>query len=121
MKSILIDCDCPDRTEMCKHVAAVLYGVGGQLDGQPELLFKVRGVDHEVASRRYWPLPPLNSIAPRPISSNSTTAPAANAAPSWPRRAAPCRAKQDARRASPPRTVPSRPTATGNFHRRSRI
>ena len=32
---------------MCKHVAAVLYGVGARLDQQPELLFKLRGVDHE--------------------------------------------------------------------------
>ena len=30
---------------MCKHVAAVLYGVGARLDSQPELLFALRGVD----------------------------------------------------------------------------
>ncbi|OGV64233.1 MAG: hypothetical protein A3K19_00295 [Lentisphaerae bacterium RIFOXYB12_FULL_65_16] len=39
-------CSCPDWAEMCKHVAAVLYGVGSRLDSQPELLFKLRGVDH---------------------------------------------------------------------------
>ena len=33
--------------KMCKHVAAVLYGVGARLDEMPELLFKLRGVDHE--------------------------------------------------------------------------
>ena len=32
---------------MCKHVAAVLYGVGARLDHQPELLFLLRDVDHE--------------------------------------------------------------------------
>ena len=32
---------------MCKHVAAVLYGVGARLDDQPELLFLLRGVNHE--------------------------------------------------------------------------
>lgn len=31
---------------MCKHVAASLYGVGVRLDESPELLFKLRGVDH---------------------------------------------------------------------------
>jgi uncharacterized Zn finger protein len=31
---------------MCKHVAAVLYGVGARLDQQPELLFLLRKVDH---------------------------------------------------------------------------
>ena len=30
---------------MCKHVAAVLYGVGARLDQQPELLFRLRRVD----------------------------------------------------------------------------
>ncbi len=40
-------CNCPDWASMCKHVAAALYGVGARLDHQPELLFKLRGVDHE--------------------------------------------------------------------------
>ena len=31
---------------MCKHVAAVMYGVGTRLDQQPELLFTLRNVDH---------------------------------------------------------------------------
>jgi uncharacterized Zn finger protein len=30
---------------MCKHVSAVLYGVGVMLDTKPELLFTLRGVD----------------------------------------------------------------------------
>ncbi|MFV1963791.1 MAG: hypothetical protein ACC628_00075 [Pirellulaceae bacterium] len=44
---ISFDCDCPDWATMCKHVAAVLYGVGARLDERPELLFVLRGVDHE--------------------------------------------------------------------------
>lgn len=44
---IHFDCDCPDWATMCKHVAAVLYGVGARLDEKPELLFRLRGVDHE--------------------------------------------------------------------------
>ena len=43
---ISLDCSCPDWAVMCKHVAAVLYGVGARLDHQPELLFKLRAVDH---------------------------------------------------------------------------
>ncbi|MDD4391852.1 MAG: SWIM zinc finger family protein [Desulfobacterales bacterium] len=42
---IQFDCSCPDWAVMCKHVAAVLYGVGSRLDSQPELLFLLRGVD----------------------------------------------------------------------------
>jgi len=30
---------------MCKHVAAVLYGIGARFDHQPELLFRLRAVD----------------------------------------------------------------------------
>lgn len=44
-KDIRLDCSCPDRATMCKHVAAVLYGVGARLDEQPELLFTLRQVD----------------------------------------------------------------------------
>jgi len=44
---IKLACDCPDWAGMCKHVAAVLYGVGARLDHQPELLFLLRDVDHE--------------------------------------------------------------------------
>jgi uncharacterized Zn finger protein len=39
-------CSCPDGASMCKHVAAVLYGIGAALDHQPEWLFSLRHVDH---------------------------------------------------------------------------
>jgi uncharacterized Zn finger protein len=32
---------------MCKHVAAVLYGIGARLDAQPNLLFALRRVDQQ--------------------------------------------------------------------------
>ena len=38
-------CSCPDVAQMCKHVAAVLYGVGVRLDSEPELLFTLRRVE----------------------------------------------------------------------------
>jgi uncharacterized Zn finger protein/DNA-binding transcriptional regulator YiaG len=44
---ISLKCSCPDWAVMCKHVAAVLYGVGARLDKQPDLLFLLRGVDHD--------------------------------------------------------------------------
>ena len=43
---ISLSCSCPDWASMCKHVAAVLYGIGARLDEQPELAFKLRAVDH---------------------------------------------------------------------------
>jgi uncharacterized Zn finger protein len=42
---IKLACSCPDGAMMCKHVAAVLYGVGARLDHRPELLFTLRQVD----------------------------------------------------------------------------
>lgn len=44
-KALKFSCSCPDWADMCKHVAAVLYGVGARLDHQPELLFTLCNVD----------------------------------------------------------------------------
>ena len=42
---IRLSCTCPDWADLCKHLAAVLYGIGNRLDEQPELLFELRGCD----------------------------------------------------------------------------
>ncbi len=42
---IRFNCSCLDHASMCKHVAAVLYGIGARLDQSPELLFRLRAVD----------------------------------------------------------------------------
>lgn len=44
-KEISFQCSCPDWALMCKHVAAVLYGVGARLDENPLLFFELRGID----------------------------------------------------------------------------
>lgn len=44
-QEIALSCSCPDWADMCKHVAAALYGVGARLDEIPQLLFVLRGVD----------------------------------------------------------------------------
>ena len=46
-EEIHLDCNCPDWAALCKHLAAVMYGVGVRLDESPELLFLLRGVDYE--------------------------------------------------------------------------
>jgi len=46
-RDIVFTCSCPDWASMCKHVAAVLYGIGARLDHQPELLFTLRKVDQQ--------------------------------------------------------------------------
>src|ERR1035437_3504814 len=45
-EEIQLSCSCPDSAGMCKHIAAVLYGIGARFDHQPELLFRLRAVDH---------------------------------------------------------------------------
>jgi len=45
-RQIDMNCSCPDGAYMCKHIAATLYGVGARLDESPELLFRLRNVDH---------------------------------------------------------------------------
>lgn len=44
-KEIKLSCSCPDSASLCKHLAAVLYGVGARLDSQPELFFTLRAAD----------------------------------------------------------------------------
>jgi uncharacterized Zn finger protein len=45
-REIHLSCSCPDYAGLCKHLAAVLYGVGARLDERPVLLFLLRDVDH---------------------------------------------------------------------------
>ncbi len=44
-EEISMRCSCPDSASMCKHIAAVLYGIGAALDEKPEYLFQLRQVD----------------------------------------------------------------------------
>jgi len=44
-REIHFTCSCPDWASMCKHVAAVLYGIGNRLDDDPLLFFAMRGID----------------------------------------------------------------------------
>lgn len=45
LNELKLYCSCPDSSSLCKHLAAVLYGVGHRLDEKPELLFTLRGLD----------------------------------------------------------------------------
>src|SRR5215469_1743447 len=57
-KEIDFSCSCPDWALMCKHIAAVLYGIGARLDRQPELLFRLHKLDErELISRAGSELP----------------------------------------------------------------
>ena len=61
---IRFSCSCPDHAAMCKHVAAVLYGVGARLDHAPELLFRLRAVDETDLLARIDTALPLSRTGP---------------------------------------------------------
>ena len=44
-KEISLKCSCPDYANMCKHIAAVLYGIGTRLDDDHSLFFALRNVN----------------------------------------------------------------------------
>jgi uncharacterized Zn finger protein len=64
---IRMSCSCPDWAGLCKHLAAVLYGVGARLDARPELLFTLRGVDPSelVAERAASAIPEVKNEGKR--------------------------------------------------------
>src|SRR6202048_439736 len=63
-EEIKLSCSCPDWADMCKHVAAALYGVGARLDERPQLLFVLRGVDENDLLANAGQAPPLKTAAP---------------------------------------------------------
>lgn len=46
-REISFGCSCPDWAVMCKHVAAVMYGIGVRLDENPFYFFLLRSIDPE--------------------------------------------------------------------------
>lgn len=44
-REISFHCSCPDWALMCKHVAAVMYGIGVKVDENPFFFFQLRGID----------------------------------------------------------------------------
>ena len=44
-REIKTTCSCPDWAGLCKHLAAVFYGIGARLDENPRLFFTLRGID----------------------------------------------------------------------------
>lgn len=52
-RDLYMECSCPDWAVPCKHIAAVIYMVGQEIDNNPFLVFKLHGVDiiKELAKR----------------------------------------------------------------------
>lgn len=65
-KEITMSCSCPDYAGMCKHIAATMYGVGNRFDSSPELLFLLRGVNHEELIEQAIPAAPAGTRSKAP-------------------------------------------------------
>jgi len=118
---IRFTCTCPDHASMCKHVAAVLYGVGARLDQLPELLFRLRAVDEADLIATVDTAVPLSKTAPgaaRILETDDVSAlfgidMAAGPAPAAVKKRASAKAAKSARPdASPARKVSVKPTKT---------
>ena len=65
-REIKMQCSCPDYADMCKHIAAVMYGVGNRLDSSPEMLFMLRAVDHMELIEQAIPTAPFGTRTSAP-------------------------------------------------------
>ena len=129
---IQLACSCPDWATMCKHVAAVLYGIGARLDARPELLFELRGVDQaELVARagKDLPLARKGPAAERVLAEEGLSelfgidlAEAPAPAPAKPRRTRPrakgVAGKRAAEKPKPPKPRPGAPSGLRGARRR---
>jgi hypothetical protein len=65
-KEIRLSCSCPDSASMCKHVAAVLYGIGTRFGERPELLFRLHELNEEELIAKAGKALPLAKEKPAP-------------------------------------------------------
>ncbi|MDR2404416.1 MAG: DEAD/DEAH box helicase [Spirochaetaceae bacterium] len=52
-KEMRRSCNCPDYGDPCKHMAALYYVIAREIDADPHVLFRLRGLDLEELSRRF--------------------------------------------------------------------
>jgi uncharacterized Zn finger protein/superfamily II DNA or RNA helicase len=80
-KDLAMQCSCPDWAVPCKHLAAVIYLLSREIDGNPFLVFSLRGLDLAAAlkardihieNRAAATLPTLAELLPTGIESETT-------------------------------------------------
>ncbi|WP_029002187.1 SNF2-related protein [Azohydromonas australica] len=52
-KDLQMECSCPDWAVPCKHLAAVIYLLSREIDADPYLVFKLRGIDLQTLLGRH--------------------------------------------------------------------
>jgi superfamily II DNA or RNA helicase len=83
-KDMKRSCSCPDWGDPCKHMAALYYVIAREIDADPHVLFRLRGVDLEELTNRFGaslnrlPEPPFAVEAAPPGSAGRPDSP-----PEW--------------------------------------
>jgi len=108
-------CSCPDQANPCKHIAAVYYLLGEELDRDPFLIFRLRGIERGelmdgLRAVAHAHGTPLASALPRPA---PPAEPDAQSPPASPARPAPesSPARRRAEEATDPRERAPEPLA----------
>ncbi|MDR0635746.1 MAG: SWIM zinc finger family protein, partial [Treponema sp.] len=52
-KDMQRSCSCPDWGDPCKHLAALYYIIAREIDADPRVLFRLRGIDLSALAERY--------------------------------------------------------------------
>ncbi|MDR0624153.1 MAG: SWIM zinc finger family protein, partial [Treponema sp.] len=52
-KDMKRSCSCPDWGDPCKHMAALYYVIAREIDADPHVLFRLRGLDLDELTRRF--------------------------------------------------------------------
>jgi uncharacterized Zn finger protein len=75
-RELTLECSCPDSAGVCKHIAAVLYGIGVRLDARPELFFVLRQVDQAelLSSATAGAIPRARPVAGKRIAADRLSA-----------------------------------------------
>ena len=61
------DCTCPDPECPCKHIAALFYVLGDEIDHAPQILFALKGINNDeilsaLKAAPVRPAPPISTV-----------------------------------------------------------
>jgi uncharacterized Zn finger protein len=110
-KDISTKCSCPDWSNPCKHVAAVYYLLGEAFDGDPFLIFRMRGMDRDEFTAMLVAEGAVENIAEEPPALEAEPLPA-NPEEFWVVKPIPADLLGDV---NLPRAVAALPRRLGNF------
>jgi SNF2 family DNA or RNA helicase/uncharacterized Zn finger protein len=80
-KDMRRSCSCPDWGDPCKHLAALYYVIAREIDTDPRVLFRLRGIDLSSLAERYGAAPSQDIASPFTLEADSAARPPMPEAP----------------------------------------